>query len=114
MKIKIYHNPRCRKSRAGLDYLQKKTNEIEIIDYIKQGLEAETVIEIFTKLSIPAFEMVRAQEDIYKKQYKGKSFEEDEWAEIIAQNPKLLRRPVVIKDKKGVIGDPTENIDKLF
>lgn len=61
--IRIYHNPRCRKSRAGLEYLQEKTGHFEIIDYIKNGISVEEIREIITKMNEPVSNLVRTQED---------------------------------------------------
>lgn len=114
MKTRIFHNPRCRKSRAGLEYLRGKTDNVEVIDYIRDGLRREDVELIIRLLGIKPAELVRTQEEYYKKELKGKSISDQEWPVIISGNPKLLRRPVVIKGDKAVIGDPAENIDKLF
>lgn len=114
MSVKIYHNPRCKKSRAGLEYLKSKTGDIEIMEYIKNGISVEEIQEILLRLNVPPLEIIRVQEDYYKKQIKGKSFTRDELIRIIAENPKLLRRPVVIHGYKAVIGDPAENIERIF
>lgn len=114
MPVKIYHNPRCKKSRAGLDYLEKKTGDIEIIDYIKTGISVEEVSGIIKMISPMALDLIRTQEEFYKKELKSGKFSNEEWAEIISQNPKLLKRPVVIRNNKAVIGDPAQNIDNLF
>ncbi len=114
MSIKIYHNTRCKKSRAGLQYLESKTKDFEIVEYLKTGLNEDELKEIFKKLGKKPEEMIRKQEKVYKENYKGKTFSDDEWIKIIAENPKLLNRPIVIKGEKAVWGDPPENIDELF
>lgn len=112
--LTIYHNPRCKKSRAGLQYLEEKTKEFEIRKYLSDTLSEEELKKIFTKLNSKPEEMIRTQEDTYKKQFKGKNFTDNEWIKIIAENPKLLQRPVVEADRKAVLGNPPENIDKLI
>lgn len=112
--LTIYHNPRCKKSRAGLQYLEEKTKDFEIRKYLNEPLSEEELKKLFTKLNAKPSEMVRTQEDVYKKQLKGKNFTYDEWIKIIAENPKLLQRPVVEADHKAVLGNPPENIDKLI
>jgi arsenate reductase (glutaredoxin) len=113
-KLKIYHNPRCRKSRAGLDYLMTRHNDVEIIDYIKTGLTRNDLKEILLKTNSKPAELVRKEEDIYKKELKGKSFTDEEWMKILCENPKLLRRPIVISKYKAVVGDPAEKIDVVL
>lgn len=114
MKIKIYHNTRCKKSRAGLQYLQEKTSDFEIVEYLKTELSIAELTDIFKKLGKKPKEMIRKQEQVFKEKYKGKSFNDAEWIKIIAENPKLLNRPIIVKGEKAVWGDPPENIDQLF
>ena len=111
---KIYHNPRCKKSRAGLQYLKDKGVDFEIIEYLKNPLSIVDLSRLFAKLDRKPSEMIRKQEAIYKSDFKGKNFTEDEWIRIIAEHPKLLNRPIIEKDNKAVWGDPVENIDAIL
>ncbi len=112
--VKIYHNPRCKKSRAGLQYLQEKGVEPEIIEYLKNPLSEEVFRDILVRLHKKPMEIIRTQEAIYKSDFKGKNFNDDEWIKIILENPKLIQRPIVVKGPKAVIGDPASNIDVLL
>ncbi|MEN8122370.1 MAG: arsenate reductase (glutaredoxin) [Bacteroidota bacterium] len=112
--MKIYHNTRCKKSRAGLQYLQEKTSDFEIIEYLKNELSVAELTDIFKKLGKKPEEMIRKQEQVFKEKFKGKNFSDAEWIKIIAENPKLLNRPIVVKGEKAVWGDPPENIENLF
>jgi len=111
---KVYHNTRCKKSRAGLQYLQDKGLEVEIIEYLKNPLTVVELTDIFAKLNRKPSEMIRKQEAIFKSDFKGKTFTEDEWIRIIAENPKLLNRPIIIRGNKAVWGDPVENIEGVL
>lgn len=112
--LKIYHNSRCRKSRAGLAYLQEKTSDFEIREYLKEPFTEEELKDILLKLDKKPFEIVRKQEEVYRKEYKGKDFTDDQWIKILIENPKLIERPLVVKDNKAVLAQPPENIDELF
>lgn len=112
--IRIYHNPRCRKSRAGLEYLQEKTGQFEIIDYIKNGISEEEIREIISKMNEPPSNLVRTQEDYYKKELKGKDISGEEWISILSENPRLIQRPIIVTEHKAVLGQPPENIDNLL
>jgi len=112
--IKIFHNPRCSKSRAGLDYLKTKTADFEIIDYLKTGLNKEALQQIIQRLNVKPVELVRTQEDYFKQQLKGKIFSDEEWIQIIVENPKLLKRPIIVNKYKAVWADPADLTDKLF
>ncbi len=112
--IKIYHNPRCRKSRAGLAYLQEKTNNFEKVEYLKNPLSTEELKALFAKIDLSVEQMIRKQEAIYKTNFKDKSLSDDEWIQAIADNPKLLQRPIIETDQKAVLADPPENMDIFF
>jgi len=112
--VQIYHNPRCSKSRAGLDYLKAKIVDFEVIDYLKTGLTVEILLQILQRLNVKPIELVRTQEDYFKQQLKGKNFSDEEWTQIIIENPKLLKRPIIVNKYKAVWADPAELADKLF
>lgn len=110
----IYHNPRCKKSRAGLQFLKDKNVDFSVVEYLKNPLTEDELKTLLSKLNMKPFDMVRTQEAIYKSDFKGKNFTDDEWVKIIVENPKLLKRPIVVKGNKAVWGDPAENIEQLF
>lgn len=112
--ITIYHNPRCRKSRAGLDYLRNKTSEFQIVEYFKKPFTREVLKEVLMKLNKKPAEVIRTQEAIYKEKYRNKNFTEEEWITILLENPQLIQRPIVVKGYKAVIGDPAEEIAGLL
>ena len=112
--MKIYHNPRCKKSRAGLTFLAEKGIDPEVREYLKEPLTREELEQLVRKLGIPAEELVRKQEEKYRKELKEKTISEKEWIRILAENPKLIRRPIIEKGEKAVIGDPVENIQPLL
>ena len=114
MMIKIYHNPRCKKSRAGLQYLREKKVEYEIIEYLKAPFTEAELKDVLIKMNKKPAEVIRSQEDVYKKNFKGRNFTDDEWVKILIEYPKLIQRPIVMKNYKAVLGDPPENIDSLF
>jgi len=112
--IKIYHNPRCKKSRAGLKYLESKKVEFEVVEYLKTPLTEEELKDILAKMNIRPADLVRTQEEVYRKEYKGSQFTDEEWIRILCENPKLIKRPIVEKGYKAVWADPPEEMDVLF
>ncbi len=112
--ITIYHNPRCKKSRAGLEFLKNKTDDFTIVEYLKNPLTEKELANLLVKLNKKPQEMIRTQEAIYKQQFKGKNFTDEEWIKIMVENPKLIKRPIIVKDNKAVWGDPAEEIEQLF
>lgn len=113
--ITIYHNPRCKKSRAGLQALEKFTKDFELNEYLKdKPFTVQSLSTALQKLGKKPGEIIRKQEDIFKSEYKGKTFSDEEWLKILVENPKLIQRPIIIYDDKAVIGDPAENVNVLF
>lgn len=112
--LKIFHNPRCKKSCEALKYLKEKGIEVEIIKYINKGLNKEEIKEILLKLNKKPSDIVRTQEDYYKKELKGKNFTDDEWIQIITENPRLIKRPIVVGRYKAVIAQPPSLSDVLI
>lgn len=112
--ITIYHNPRCKKSREGLEILEKSDKEFQVVKYLKEELSTKDIEKLLRLLDIPAEKLVRKKEKIWKENYKGKDLSDKEIVEAIQQHPKLLERPVVKTDEKAVIGRPPENINALI
>jgi arsenate reductase len=109
----VYHNPRCKKSRAGLQYVIEKNMEFEVREYLKEPLSEEELTSLVMKLHIKPVELVRIQEEVYKKELKGLNLNDEEWIKVMVENPKLIHRPIVEGKYKAVVGDPPENIDRL-
>ncbi len=112
--MKIYHNPRCTKSRQGLQHLENSGVEFEVVRYLEDIPTKDELKQIITYLGITPLELVRKNEAVWKESYKGKTLSDDEIIAAMVENPKLIERPIVIKDGKAVIGRPTENIDTLL
>jgi len=112
--LRIYHHPKCRKSRAGLQYLKDKNHPVEVIEYLSKPLTEKEFEKLLIKLNKKPIEVIRTQEEYYRKNLKGKKFNDHEWILIILGNPKLLHRPIIEGQYKAVIGDPVENIDVLI
>ena len=95
-------------------HLNSFTNDFEIIEYLKNGISEDELKNVLKLSGLSIMDMIRKQEEVYKKEFKGKDISEGDWIKIICQNPKLLQRPFVLKEGKAVLGDPPENIDSLF
>ncbi|UTW64945.1 arsenate reductase (glutaredoxin) [bacterium SCSIO 12643] len=114
MSYKIYHNPRCSKSRQTLQILRDNGIEPNIIEYLKESPTTEELSEVLSSLNMKAEEIIRKGEAIFKENFKGKEFSNEEWIQILVENPKLIERPIVIKNKKAVLGRPPENVLNLI
>ncbi|NQV52937.1 MAG: arsenate reductase (glutaredoxin) [Flavobacteriales bacterium] len=112
--MKIYHNPRCRKSRETLALIEVAGIKPEVIEYLKDVPSAIDLKAIIQKLGISAEALVRKGEAEYKLLYKGKSLSEDQWIQAMLDHPKLIERPIVIKGDTAVLGRPPENVERLL
>ena len=112
--MKIYHNPRCSKSRQGLAILEASKLSFNTIRYLETPISKEELGEIIKLLGIAPIELVRKNEAIWKENYKGKSLSDSEIITAMVENPKLIERPIVINNGKAVIGRPPELIKTIL
>ena len=108
--IKIYHNPRCSKSRQGLEILTKSSKPFEVIKYLDDNLSSEDLKEIINLLDIKPIDLVRKNEAIWKSDFKEKTLSDNQIIDAMVKNPKLIERPIIINEKKAIIGRPPEII----
>lgn len=111
--MRIYHNPRCAKSRAGLKYLEKKGFDVEIKNYLDDGLTAAELKNIIDKSGLKPFDLVRTQEEQYKTNLKGKTLNDEQWIDTLVKYPRLLQRPIVLNGDKAIVAHHPEEIEKI-
>ena len=109
-----YHNPRCRKSKEGLTFLNEKNIQPEIIDYLKEGLTQQELRSILEKLDMRPDELMRKRETIYKTEIKGKKLTDDQLIIKMIEHPKLIERPILVLGNKATIGRPAENFMSIM
>ncbi|MEJ2163283.1 MAG: arsenate reductase (glutaredoxin) [Robiginitalea sp.] len=112
--IRIYHNPRCRKSREALELIRKSGQPHEIVEYLKQPLSSGELKELLGKLQLEPMQLVRRNEAVWKENYKNRDLSDVEILEAMESHPKLMERPVVVKGNKAVLGRPPEAITGLW
>lgn len=113
-KVKIYHNPRCSKSRQTLALINEHNIQPEITEYLKEKISNEELKQIINKLGISAHELIRKSEAEYKENFKGKTLSDEEWIQAMIDYPKLMERPIVVQGNKAIIGRPPEKVLDLF
>ncbi len=112
--IKIYHNVRCSKSREACSIIADKGIKAEVVEYLKTPPTQKEIKELLGLLKLKAEEIVRKGEELYKTKYKGKTFTEAQWIKILAENPVLIERPIIVNGKKAVIGRPPEKVLEII
>ena len=109
----VLHNPRCSKSRKALETLSEHQVVPEIIEYLKEPLSKSFLLEVFSALGKKPCEVLRLNEDDFKS--LSLDLNDDEAViDAIIKFPKILERPIIIKDNKAVIGRPVESINELL
>ncbi len=112
---KIYHNPRCSKSRETLALLNQNVTDIEIIHYLETPPSPEELEDVLARLAISPRDILRRKEAPYKSlNLDNPTLSDQQLIAIISQNPKLLERPIVIYGGKAAIGRPPENILEIL
>ena len=114
MKYQIYHNPRCGKSRDALNYLQLKEIETDIILYLKKPPAFQELKDVICKLNIKPFDLIRKKEKVFIESFKNSVFSDDQWIKIMAENPILIERPLIISEHNAVVGRPIQKIEELL
>ena len=110
----IWHNPRCSKSRQTMGILEEKGIEADVVKYLDETPSVEVIKEVLKKLKLSARELMRTKEDEYKSLGLKDEMDEDKLIEAMAEHPKLIERPIVIKGNKAVLGRPPEKVLELF
>ena len=111
----IYHNPRCSKSRQTLALLHEKGCEPRIFLYLEEELTFQDLKEVLQKLSKEPRDLLRKGEEEYKKNnLSNNKLSNENLINFMIEHPKLIERPIVIKDNKAVIGRPPENVLNLI
>jgi arsenate reductase len=111
--IKIYHNPRCGKSREGLAILEQSQQRFEVIKYLETPMGKSELEKLILQLGIKPIELIRIKESIWIEQYKGRNMTDSEIIEAVVKHPILMERPIVIHNDKAVIGRPPEKIKEI-
>lgn len=113
--ITIYHNPRCSKSRAALEWLQhnQSDTELTVIEYLKSPADRATLLEILDELQLKPEELMRRGEARYKELNLNNN-SASELIDAIVDNPILMERPIVRYKQQAAIGRPLDNVIELF
>jgi len=113
-KVIVWHNPRCSKSRNTVNLLEEQGVEAEIVKYLDTPPSRVELMAVLDMLGLSAKGLMRSKEDIYKELGIKDINDEDILIGLMVANPKLIERPIVIKDGKAAIGRPIENIIELL
>ena len=112
--MKIYHNPRCSKSRDTLQLIRDAGVEPVVIEYLLNVPTKKELKELIKLLGMKPFDLIRQGEPDFKEKFKGKELSDDDWIDAMMKYPKLIERPIVVKHKKAILGRPPKNVKTLL
>ncbi len=115
-KVTIYHNPRCSKSRQTLALLRERGLDVEIVEYLKTPPTVQELEGFCRRMGKQPLELIRQKEKRFQE--LGLSADDSrssrEWLQIVADNPILMERPIVVKGGKAAVGRPPEKILRIL
>ena len=115
MTIRIYHNPRCSKSRQTLQLIRDAGVEPEVVEYLQNPPSQKELDNLLKLLGLEPHELMRKGEAVYKELGLGKKdLSRKEAIKVMVENPKLIERPIVVKDNRAILGRPPENVNELL
>ena len=112
--ITVYHNPRCRKSREALTLVAESGQPYEVVEYLKDPLSVTQLKALLEKLGMQPEALVRKNEAEWKAHFRGRQLSDKDILNALAKYPKLMERPVAVKDNRAVLGRPPENVLSLW
>ncbi|APC97525.1 arsenate reductase (glutaredoxin) [Francisella frigiditurris] len=112
--MKIYHNPKCSKSRQAKQALDESNINYDVRLYLEDPLKEEELKKLLIKLDLSIKDIIRTKEDIWKENFKDKNYTQEELIKIVADNPKLLERPIIEHSNKAVVARSDDKIAEIL
>lgn len=113
-KVRLYHNPRCSKSRQALALLEGRGCDVEVVEYLKTPPTAAELGALVRMLGIAPEALVRKKEAEFQEHLAGRELSDAEWLEALATYPKLIERPIAVVGEAARIGRPPEDVLELI
>jgi len=114
-QMTIFHNPRCSKSREALKILEQNNIDTKVVKYLEQQPSQAELKNIFTMLNLTSVrEMMRTKEDVYKELDLKNENDENKLLQAMAEHPKLIERPILIKGDKAIIARPPQKAEEFL
>ena len=110
--VRIYHNPSCTRSREALEYVRQQGVEVEVIEYLKTPPSVEELRQLLRMLGIAPSSLIRIGD--FKRLGLTSTNDYEKLLRMIAQNPVIMDRPIVVVGNAARIGRPVESLHELF
>ena len=112
--LKIFHNPRCKKSRNALSLISSSGETIQVVNYLKDIPTKAELLQVMERLGMAPEALVRKNESLWKEKYKGRTFSDDEIIDLLLEHPKLIERPILIKGNRSIIGRSEDKVREFM
>ncbi|MDP2155317.1 MAG: arsenate reductase (glutaredoxin) [Sulfuricella sp.] len=112
--LRIYHNPRCSKSRSACALIAENGIAAEVVEYLQTPSSKEELRALLKKLGMKPAEIVRQGEAVFKEHYAGRTLSDEEWLDAMVAYPILIERPIVVCGDKAVVARPPEKVLELL
>ncbi len=114
-RLQLYHNPGCSKSRGALEILRERGAEFDVVEYLKEPIDRETLARIAELLPNPPEELVRRDRNFEQLGLDPNGYKTIEAAiELLLEHPELMQRPVLVAGDRALICRPSEKILELL
>ena len=115
MTVTVYHNPRCSKSRAAMEYLEENGIEAEVVKYMDSPPDSDGLKKLLTMLGMTPRELMRKHEKVFKEAgLDDPTFTDEELIEAMTQCPSLIERPIIVNNGKAVLARPPETVQDIL
>ena len=108
--MKIYHNPRCSKSRKALEIIKEEGIKPEIIRYLNDPMTEIVLKNLIKMLEIKPIDLIRKNEQVWQEKFKHTKLNDEQLVQIMLDYPRLIQRPIIVNKNKAVIGRSNESI----
>ena len=112
--IKVFHNNRCSKSRQALALVKEISSKIEIVDYMNITMSRKELQNLLVQLDMKPSELLRKGESDYKEHIKGKNLSDEEIIDLMLLYPKLIERPIIVRNEKVIVARPPELVHSFL
>lgn len=114
-KVKIYHNPRCSKSRETLELLRSRGIEPQIIEYLRTPPDARTLSRLLEQLGMEPRQLLRHKEEAYAAlDLDHRECTREELIRLMVEHPILIERPIVVNGDRACLGRPPEKVLEIL
>jgi len=113
--MKIYHNPRCSKSRQALSILEQAGIDFEVVEYLKNPPSAAELDRLLTRLGMQPVDLMRHKDPLFKQLgLEERNLNRKEALQVLVEHPSLLERPIVDDGARAVVARPPERANDLL